>query len=402
MPRLNLTDKTIRAIKPTDKQKDYWDTTLKNFLLLVSPGGAKTFLVYYRHQGRQRRMKLGRYREQISLAKAREMARAVLADVVQGRDPAGARKAERQAETFKILTDDYVEHARRKKKRSWKEDQRVITVELLPAWGTRKAIHISRRDVRQLLQRIVSRDAPIMANRTLSLIRAIFNFAIDNEWMDVNPCYRIAMPAQAHERDRVLKPIEIRGLWKALDDEPASIRAILRLQLLTAQRVGEIRRMRREDLDLQTGWWTIPAEFSKNKKSHRVPLSPMALEIVTDALETSSGQWVFPAIRDGRTAFDYQTIHKVIRKLRKSTDGASWSSHDLRRTVTTSLASAEVPTETTSKILNHRQPGVTSIYNRHHYDGQKRRALDMWAQKLQAILDDTSGDNVLPFASGQK
>src|SRR6266404_3065327 len=166
-----------------------------------------------------------------------------------------------------------------KRERSWREDQRMIDRELLPRWRHRKANDIKRRDVQELLDDTVTRGSPIQANHTFALVRKMFNFALQREIVEINPCMGMGRPTRPRQRDRVLTYEEIRALWQALDAQPRDVADALRLELLTAQRGGEILSMRWEDPDLGSGWWTIPAIYAKNGRSHRVPLSPQVLAI---------------------------------------------------------------------------------------------------------------------------
>ena len=205
-------------------------------------------------------------------------------------------------------------------------------------------------------------------------------------------------PRTCSQRERVLKPEEIKLIWNALGSQSPRIRDILRIQFLTAQRVGEVRQMRPQDVDLRTGWWTIPATFAKNKQSHRVPLSPTAITILDTLLKPSSRTWVFPALRDSSRPFGYQTIHKAVRQIRAETSVSDWSSHDLRRTVVSLLTGSGVSRETARKIVNHSDHGAIHVYDRHTYDAEKRIALDEWARRLQAIVDGTDASKkVVPF-----
>src|SRR5262245_2153943 len=99
MPRAKLTDATVKALAPAASgQVTYWDATLPGFGLRIAPAGAKTWIIQYRHAGRVRRLKLGRY-PLVSLADARDAARDKLASVTKGDDPAGEKRAEREAAT---------------------------------------------------------------------------------------------------------------------------------------------------------------------------------------------------------------------------------------------------------------------------------------------------------------
>lgn len=384
--RKNLTDRTVRSEKPSDRQRDVWDTTLTGFGLRISPGGKKSFQILYRHNRLQRRMAIGPY-PAMSLAEARKWAKNLLTEVAKGHDPAADRVTNRNAETFGELAPDYVKYHSKRKKRSWREDERIINVELLPAWKSRKAKEITRREIRDLVQGIADRGAGVMANRTLSLIRQIFHYGVENDWLELNPCQRIPKPGVERQRDRVLNADEIRDVWAALEEEPCYEAAVLRLQLLTGQRIGEVRQMRIEDLDLDQAWWTIPPEHSKNKRAHRVPLSRSACQLIGEYNTASNTRWVFPSPTQKGRALGYPTIYYAIQRVSDRSDVKNWGSHDLRRTVATLLAEGGVSRLVISKVLNHTERDVTSIYDRHTYDTEKRQALEQLERRIQGIVD---------------
>lgn len=154
MPTQQLTVRTVDAIKldPT-RQVDYWDSSLPRFGLRVSPGGRKTWIVFYRLNGRPRRLTLGTY-PSTKLVAARERASVALRDVDAGSDPATVKADERRADTFADLAHEYVErHA--KHKRSGREDSRILYGSpqkkktgkrpheaLVKRWGAMKRLHL--------------------------------------------------------------------------------------------------------------------------------------------------------------------------------------------------------------------------------------------------------------------
>jgi len=168
-----------------------------------------------------------------------------------------------------------------------------------------------------------------------------------------------------------------------LEPEHARIAAMFRLRLLTAQRGGEVSTMRKADLDLTGGWWTIPGEFSKNGLAHRVPLSPLAMEIVKEALAAADGsEWVFPSpTSDGPV----RSIWKAVKRVRDRCK-VDFRPHDLRRTAASLMTGMGISRLTVSKILNHVESDVTAIYDRHSYDAEKRQALEAWAARLEEIF----------------
>jgi integrase len=408
MPIVNLTARFVEALK-ADKagQIDFRDEGLPGFGVRVSPGGRKTWVAVYRHNNRLRRMTLGMF-PHVSRAEARDKAKDALHDAGNGGDPATVKIEERQAETFADLAREYIErHA--KHKRSGDEDIRILLgsphkkrtgkkrhVPLVTRWGTRKAKEITRRDVRDLLDEIGAR-APIMANRVLALVRKMFSFGIERDWLTANPCQMVKRVAPERQRDRVLSEDEIRAFWKALDEEQAKIAALFRLRLLTAQRGGEVHGATWEEMDLVRGWWTIPAERSKNKLAHRVPLSPQAIRILKELRKTAGDSpWVFPSPRKKGPHINHaqKAIERVVER-----SGVRFRGHDLRRTAASLMVGAGVSRLVVSKILNHVETGVTAVYDRHSYDLEKRAALDFWGKRIDQILAGRRRAKVLVFAA---
>lgn len=418
----HLNDRTIAALptpNETERQRDYWDDVLRGFGVRVSYGGRRAFVVRYRVNNRLRRLTLGPYPD-LSLHDARRKAREVLGDVARGDDPAQDKQERRDAETFRGLAQSYLEMAE-KRHRSWKEEARIINKDLLPEFGDRLLVDIRRRDVRDHVEAIArKRDAPIMANRTLAVLSCMFNYALDREWVEFNPAARIASPGEEHSRDRVLSDDELRELWTALQtladqeedtDEavqelrrakatltPATAQAF-QVQLLTAQRSGEVRRMRWADVDLDNGWWSIPGAVAKNTRAHRVPLTRPAIEILKRRRELAEGDAIF--VFENRSGAG-SIAHRGEKAASILCRGLSFEfrAHDLRRTAATRMAEAGVPREHIAKVLNHVEggPAATRVYDRYAYDAEKRQALERWAQRLAAIIEGKTA-KIVPIRS---
>jgi len=384
MVSMKMTARSVEAIRlPAAGQIDYWDADHPGFGLRVSAGGRKAWVAMYRHGNVKRRLTIGTY-PALSLAEAREKA-AVAHHAVQysGADPATAKKAERAAETFAELAHDYIELHAKRHKRSWRKDLLILEKDVLSRFGKRKANGITRRDIITMLDEIVSRGAPIQANRTLEIIRKLFNWAVARDILGANPCYRLPKPSSENRSDRVLREEEIRAVWLALAAEALSTAATFKLRLLTAQRGAEVLAMRWDQIS--SGWWTIPAEIAKNGLAHRVPLSNPVLSLLDEVRPLGKGsEWVFPSA-DGEG--HRVAIHMAHNRIRHRS-GVSFVPHDLRRTAASHMTSMGVSRLVVSKVLNHVESGVTAVYDRHSYDGEKRAALDAWGRRVEEILSD--------------
>ncbi len=398
MPNKNLTAAFVEKVKSNGKRTDYFDTSLPGFSLRVSENGVKSWCVSYRFAGKWTRHTFGAF-PVIKLSEAREMARDALHDVVHGINPATKKKTERCADTFDYLANEYLERHAKIKKRSWREDARILKTDLLPAFGGMRAKDISRRDVRTLLDRKAA-TAPIMANRIRATLRKIFNWGIAAEIIDGNPVFLVPAPGRERQRDRVLTEDEIKTIWKALEADKTSgdsmhrrekllSAAISKLRLLTAQRGGEVMGMEWSEID--GDWWTIPGEKTKNGLAHRVPLTAPALRILAEVRSAFAGsRFVFPSPkRDDRPIRNPQ---KALERIQKATE-IGFVGHDFRRTAASHMTGMGIPRLTVKKILNHVEREVTAVYDRYSYDAEKREALEAWSKRLMLMVSDLRAVN---------
>jgi len=258
------------------------------------------------------------------------------------------------------------------------------------------------------LDAIVDRGAPIAANRTQALLSKMFRFGVGRDIVPYSPCLEITKPAPEHKKDRVLSDGEIKTHWYGILDSEMTMqtKVALLLQLVTAQRKGEIVVMRWNEIDGDV--WTIPAEVAKNGLAHRVPLSPQALALL-DMVKNDS-PLVFPT-PSGHLRGDSisRATRRHLMRIKKPTeanpkatltkDDFEWfTPHDFRRTAATNMTKAGYNRLVVSKVLNHVEGGVTAIYDQHTYDKEKRQALETWGRKLDAIINGESDESkIIPM-----
>ncbi len=404
MPVQHLTERFIHTVKPRAIRVDYFDAMVPGLALRVGAASAltetKSWSLHYRTRaGKQRRYTLGRY-PLIGLARARADARRKLVEVYDGGDPAESRKQWRAADTFAQLGETYMERHAKAHKKSWREDERLIRRELLPVLGGLKATEVKRRDVIALLDAIVSRPAPVLANRVKALIHKIFAFALSRDVVEANPASGVPRPASEKARERVLKEEEIKGLWNALEAElPDKTGLLFKLLLLTAQRRNEVAGMTWAELDLDRGVWTLPGERTKNGRTHLIPLVGEGLRLLREWRETQPDncEYVFPGGKEGQPLVD---IKKPLARIRR-VSGVDFRPHDLRRTAASRMSELGVARAVISKLLNHVEPGVTAtVYDRHSYDTEKRGALLKWDRRLHAIVTGQAAEKVVELVAG--
>ena len=404
---MKFTNTSIKALKPKSDRYEEWEDNGKGFGIRVSPTGVKSWIFIYRFNGLARRMTLGRY-PAMTLAEAHTAHAKANEQFRKGTDPGvlhtQANFDHRGSPTVSQLVDEYIEKWAKPRKRTWEEDARMLSKDVIPYLGRRKAKDIKRRDIILLIDEIVDRGSPIAANRTLRIIRKMFSFAVKRGVLDASPCIEIDAPAKENQRERVLTEDEIKMFWFGLDNAKMSdgTKLALKLLLATAQRKGEVTQAEWSEFDLKKGWWTIPKEKSKNERTHRVPLSHIALDILKQAKELSGdSRWVFPSIK-GRPITP-RSISRAVRYISKKNsrrnskhtppygdyfDIDHFTPHDLRRTATSMMTSLKIAELDVSKVLNHTVQTVTSKhYNLYSYDDEKQSALRKWGRRLENIIN---------------
>ena len=172
------------------------------------------------------------------------------------------------------------------------EMQRKIDVDLAD-WHDRQITEITRADIKELV-RVKARTSPIAANRLLSLISKIFNWAVKEELIEASPAMQIDRPGQEIERERSLTADEIKTAWAAFDQLGYPWGPLFKMLLVTGQRRGEVAGMKWSEITADG--WRIPGERAKKGKGHLVPLSSLAREILADVPEI--GELVFRSHSD--------------------------------------------------------------------------------------------------------
>jgi len=157
---MKFTDRKIKNLKPNKDRYEVWEGN--GLGIRVAASGRKSWIFMYRYQGKARRMTIGVY-PTISVAEAHKAHGKALADLDRDVDPGAklveARKQDRDALIVKTLAAEYMSKWAKPNKRTWKEDERMLEKDVIPAWGRRKARDITRRDVITLIDRIVERGA---------------------------------------------------------------------------------------------------------------------------------------------------------------------------------------------------------------------------------------------------
>ncbi len=405
---MRFTDRKLKSFKPRDKRYTVWEDNVHGGGTLgvrVTPKGTKSWVHMYDYQGKARMMTLGRY-PAMSVGEAHEASGTAARIVKEGGDPARQSVEEherrRQAPTVESLAELYIEMYAKQNKRSWQQDERMLAADVVPEIGHVRLVDLKRAHVVAVLDRVAGRGKLVQANRMRALMSKVFSFAVGRDLLEYNPVQGVPRRTKEMPKERYLTEAELRVFLGKLPELPmaAATRLALRFILLTGQRPGEVMGALWSEMDLEEAVWRLPGARAKNKVPHEVPLSPQAMAVLEEARELNMGSdAVFPSPRTGRV-MRVAVLSTALRRARGHLGLAHFTAHDLRRTVTTGLARAGVVRLVAGKILNHKEAGVTTVYDRHGYGREKREALLEWAAvvSVAATTGSMMGD-VTPAAT---
>lgn len=412
-----LTDLAIRKLENPPSRREVPDGKISGLYLVLQPTGMRSWALRYRVHGISRKLTIGSYPD-VDLAAARRRAQVALGAIANGKDPAADKIAAREAKKSARAPSDRVEtvaasflekYVKRNAGDSWaREGERLLRKEIIPALGSKRLGEVKKSDIHDMLDAIVDRGAPVVANRTLAIFRRLCNWAVERGIILGSPCVAIKAPTPEHSRDRVLADDEIQLAWGAFESIGWPFGPIAKLLLLTGARRDEVASARWSEINLDAKTWSIAKERSKNGVAHEIPLSDAAVAILAglprvgdrkDALVFSTtGRTPVSGFSKGKAQIDAEIAAAF-------GDGADptapWVFHDLRRTAASGMAGIGIAPHVVEAVLNHKSgtiKGVAAVYNRYSYATEKRQALDAWARRLDAILGITGTANVLTFA----
>ena len=414
MPRVALTDRFCSTAKSIGGQTDYFDATVSGLALRVTEQGRRSWCYLYTspRDGKRARATIGTY-PATSLAVARGKALEAKGHVEAGEDPRLVLAGQATAGmTVAGLVDAYLADPEKAALRSKAEIDRRLRKNVVPVIGEVKLAELRRRDVRNVTAAILKRGRKVEATRVFEDVRAMVRWAVQNEYLDANPLDGMGKPAEATSSNRVLSEDEIRTLWQGLPDalgRSVQCQRIVKLCLVTGQRVGEVAGIVAAEIDLKAREWRLPGNRTKNGHAHVVPFSDLAIEIIKEAMadnEAENGSKSAQLFPCGEGSLSPVAVARTILRANEITRErplgrfgiAPWSAHDLRRTALTGMARLGVAPIVLGHVANHRtttRAGVTlAVYSQYTYDKEKRAALDLWADRLMAICSGSTASVV--------
>lgn len=390
-----FTNRALEALRPSEFPYRVPDQRCIGLAVRVAPSGLKTWDLAYRVRGstKVRRLSLGRVtdvgleaarRRANELTSAARTGRDLIAEEVQARSIAASRL------TVEKLIVLYMQRRVSGRLRTALDIERRLNRALSPILD-RCANEVRRRDVRELLDAVADQGSKREAEKRRQTIGAMFRWALSQDIVEIDPTAGLTAYDSGTPRDRVLTASEIRLFWHWLEEAnlPPEATAVLKLQILTGARCGEVSGMCAEEVDRETWTWTLPATRSKNKRSRTTPLASSAQQLVQERLSVTNAGPLF-TVESGAPLTASHIGHHLLSRREKLPIG-DFTSHDLRRTVATMLAEMGVALDLVAAVVGHEAGSrdtrtLVRHYVRTDLVDRKRAVLTAWDHRVQEII----------------
>jgi integrase len=408
-----------RAKSTVQTQTEWAVEGVRGLSLVVKPprpgagklSGVATFYVRYQigsgANREQRRQAIGRAGEGgMTLATARDKAEELTGKVESGIDPVAEQKAIGAEMTLRQLFAERLAKDKKTAPRTLEDYQGILEKDVLETLGDKPANRIKPEEFALVLEGIEAR-AKHAAHKARSALGSTYRYG-QTQWRKgarlvvVNPIVGIGFNHQSNRRKVRLTDADLGKLWNAANRPDAAdegTRLIVQLAILTGQRNSEVAGAELDELKglgAATPRWDIPARRMKRKSDDQfVPLAPQAVTRFKRAIEIANGsKYIFPGTTHGRRGDEWrqdhigqETVSKAMARIVKLAGLKDLRLHDMRKVLTTWLAEhGHATPEVLDAILHHGRKGVTGThYNFALYEGQVRKALQLWANHVEAV-----------------
>jgi len=298
----------------------------------------------YRYQGERVRERVGPSRKIAENALITRQA-----EIVQGR----FHMAQRSEERFEQFAQEYLEFAK-KSKTSWKRDEGILRLHLIPFFGSRKLDEVLPRFIDSYKMKRLDAVSPATVNRELQILKRAFHLAMRWGKASFNPVKDVEFLHEQEYLYRVLSQDETRRLLEACT---AQARPFVEAAIHTAMRRGELFHLKWESVDLVQRMITV--QHTKTWKVRRIPINDTLLEILRNLKAKKKSEFVFasPKTKGARTDFKVAWRNAVAKaglgKVRL---------HDLRHSTASHWIREGMDLATVRDLLGHTSWVTTSRY----------------------------------------
>ena len=401
MAVIKLTKRNVDAAQPVGKDVFLFDEDLIGFGLKITPTGRKVYTVQYRINGTKKRVMIGVHGSPWTPDQARQEASRLLGLVANGKDPAETKAAAKTIPTVaEVVERFFKEHVTAKNKPStYAEYRRQADKIIIPRLGKYRIDAIQRSHISKLHHDM--RETPYTANRVVALLSKMFNWCemVGLRPERTNPVLHI-QKYREEKRERLLSDVELARLGQALAEaekngkaSPYTVAAI-RLFILTGARLGEILKLRWDEVDFQHGALRL-SDSKTGAKS--ITLNPPALELLSKLPRVEGNPHVIVGKIDGHSMVN---INKPWRAIRAVAGLDTLRIHDLRHAFASVGATMGMSLPIIGKLLGHTQAATTNRYAHLSHDPLKK-ATTLIGEHIQAAMQGQDSKNVTPLHANQ-
>ncbi|EGY4503322.1 tyrosine-type recombinase/integrase [Salmonella enterica] len=386
-----LNDMQIRRAKPEAKAYTLGDG--QGLSLLIEPNGSKSWRFRYRFAGKPKMISLGVY-PTITLADARSRRDDARKLVAEGKNPSEVRKEQKIAlqteseSAFEKIATEWHQMKSAKWSEGYASDiMEAFQNDIFPYVGKRPVGEIKPLELLNVLRKIEKRGALEKMRKVRQRCSEVFRYAIATGRAEFNPAADLSSALDVHQSNHFpfLKADEIPDFLRALNGYTGSRLVLIatKLLMITGVRTIELRAALWSEFDLDNAIWEIPSERMKMRRSHLVPLSTQALDLLNELkIMTGNYRYVFPGRNDPNKPMSEASINQVIKRIGYA---GRLTGHGFRHTLSTILHEQGYESSWIEMQLAHvDKNSIRGTYNHAQYlDG--RRTMMNWYSNFLGV-----------------
>lgn len=379
----------IRRAKPEAKAYTLGDG--QGLSLLIEPNGSKSWRFRYRYAGKPKMISLGVY-PTITLADARSRRDDARKLVAEGKNPSEVRKEQKIAlqteseSAFEKIATEWHQMKSAKWSAGYASDiMEAFQNDIFPYVGTRPIGEIKPLELLNVLRKIEKRGALEKMRKVRQRCSEVFRYAIATGRAEFNPAADLSSALEVHQSNHFpfLKADELPDFLRALDSYTGSrlVQIATKLLIITGVRTIELRAALWSEFDLGNAIWEIPAERMKMRRSHLVPLSTQALNLLNELkMMTGNYRYVFPGRNDPNKPMSEASINQVIKRIGY---GGKVTGHGFRHSLSTILHEQGYDTAWIEIQLAHvDKNSIRGTYNHAYYIDKRREMMEWYSNYL--------------------
>ncbi len=406
---MNITERKIKYLEAGKSRQIVWDNG--GFGIQVAPDGEKSFVLEYRFNEMTKMITLGIYPE-MSLETAKQQAVKAFEMIIQGVDPeekglpapgeSQAKPSTSQKQTLDQIREKATQQLGKLKEKASETLAELKTSETLGKIKEKASETLAELKTSETLGKIREKAAAKLGEIRERIEKKVKQAGrkpspeevVKQAEKKVIPIKREAEPSAPEKDDkplalkaqfgRILDRSELKTLWSGLanSDMPPAHQLSVKLLMVTAQRYEEVEPSRWVDFDMVSKWWTIPGNFTRNGKKHRVPLTNMALDLLRKIKELSGMSGVLFPVPDSVTPTDPKTLASDLQKAQLRFGLKPFTIEDLQNSLVCQMIDNGIEERILYPLLNQDPPEGLSDSDKKITDRDLRSALEKLEKQL--------------------